>query len=40
MLRRPLDAGLCWLPAGKPIRFDDPIAVIPGIERDVLPKPA
>ena len=31
------DRTLGWLPAGEPIRVDDPIAVIPGIERDVLP---
>ena len=36
VLRRPIEL-LGWLPAGEPIRFDDPIAVIPGIERDVLP---
>jgi DNA invertase Pin-like site-specific DNA recombinase len=36
VLRRPLD-NLRWLPAGEPIRDDDPIAIPWGLKRDVLP---
>ena len=36
VLRRPIDT-LGWLPAGEPIRDDDPIAVPWGLKRDVLP---
>ena len=39
MLRRVIPT-LGWLPAGEPISFDDPLAILAGIERDVLPAPA
>ena len=36
VLRRVIPT-LGWLPAGEPIGFDDPLAILAGIERDVLP---